>query len=420
MSFIHKLDPERFFNFAGPAWLAQQPQSVFFETTRPDAENFRSYLFLHPLRVVQCHSLQEIASGLHQIQQALQAGYYAAGFLSYEAGYAFEPRLHANVSLPVPLLWFGIYAAPFIYNHRQGAWETGAEEISKIPCARAEQSPEAMEAIALTPTLSEAEYSRALTAIKNYIAAGDTYQVNFTFKLKFPFAGSPAALYCRLRQKQRTGYSALLACGEHTILSFSPELFFRVEDDKITLKPMKGTAPRGDSPEEDGQQRQALLYSEKNRAENLMIVDMLRNDVGRIARTGSVQAPRLFELEPYETVWQATSTITAKLRPRATVPELMRCLFPCGSVTGAPKIRTMQIIRELEREPRGIYTGCLGFFSPQKEAVFNVAIRTLVLNRSNGTGEMGVGSGVVWDSEAAAEYHECLLKAKFLSEARAT
>lgn len=195
-----------------------------------------------------------------------------------------------------------------------------------------------------------------------------------------------------------------------------PSFFFRCDENHITLKPMKGTARRGRTTIEDEQQRQWLANSAKNRAENLMIVDLLRNDVGRVAQTGTVHVPRFFEIERYETVQQATSTITAELKPETTVTELMRCLFPCGSVTGAPKIRTMQIIHELEKEPRGIYTGSIGFFSPQRRAVFNVAIRTVMLDRKTGAGEMGIGSGIVWDSDNTAEYHECLLKARFLTE----
>jgi para-aminobenzoate synthetase/4-amino-4-deoxychorismate lyase len=398
-------------------WVAQQHNAILLETSRPDGDERRNYLFLNPGQVVQCTRLTQVDSCLHQIQQAVQEGRFAAGFLSYEAGYAFEKRLAVLPSSIAPLLWFGIYDAPLIYNHRLRDWEAGGEELSKI--VHAAQSPDEkrhqLQDLDLKPAITEAEYYRAIDTIKNHIAAGDTYQVNFTFKLKSPFTGSPAILYRRLRKNQRVGYSALLSYGNQTVLSFSPELFFRIHDGIITLKPMKGTAPRRGTPEEDDQQRRALHFSEKNRAENLMIVDLLRNDVGRIAETGSVQVSRFFELEGYETVWQATSSITAKLRPQTSVLDLMRSLFPCGSVTGAPKIRTMQIIRALEKEPRGVYTGSIGFFAPHlREAVFNVAIRTVVLDHSNGMGEMGVGSGVVWDSEPADEYRECLLKARFL------
>lgn len=399
-------------------WLANQPNALFLETTRRDDDNFHSYLFLDPAAVIQCHHLNQVEASLVEIDHALKQGYYAAGFLAYEAGYAFERKLHFPVATTFPLLWFGIYESPIIYNHRLHAFESGEQEIARI----LQQIPvqEDMASFGEIPdiffNLSEKEYENALARIKEYIAAGDTYQVNFTFKLKFQWPHSPADLYCRLRDNQRVSYAALLSLADHAILSFSPELFFRCDDNHITLKPMKGTARRGRTTIEDEQQRQWLANSAKNRAENLMIVDLLRNDVGRVAQTGTVHVPRFFEIERYETVQQATSTITAVLKPEITVLELMRCLFPSGSITGAPKIRTMQIIHKLENEPRGIYTGSLGFFSPHRRAVFNVAIRTVKLDKKTGAGEMGIGSGVVWDSDSNAEYHECLLKASFLTE----
>jgi len=398
-------------------WVLQQPHAVLLETSRPGGDERRSYIFLHPLRVLQCTHLSEVSECLHLLQQYLGQGYYAAGFLSYEAGYAFEKRLTSPAASALPLVRFGIFPAPWVYNHHDDCWEMGEAEIHKLalPAAPQRNAGQFHPTLNLSPSLAAADYHRAIGAIKTHIARGDTYQVNFTFKVKFPFAGAPAALYQQLRARQRVGYGALLRWDEHTALSFSPELFFRVHDRDITLKPMKGTAPRGLTPEEDDRERQSLLHSEKNRAENLMIVDLLRNDVGRIAMTGSVRVMRFFELEKYETVWQATSTITAKLRPQITVLDLMRSLFPCGSVTGAPKIRTMQIIRALEQEPRGVYCGSIGFFAPGlRQAIFNVAIRTVVLDHARGAGEMGVGSGVVWDSDPAAEYRECLLKARFL------
>lgn len=399
------------------AWVFRQQNAILLETSRPGGGEARSYFFLNPLHIVQCACLSQVENCLAHIHQALRDGYHAAGFLGYEAGYAFEKRLATTVRTSTPLLWFGIYDAPAVYNHHHQGWERGGKKIAEMDSAlrNTNAPPAQIENLHVAPTLGEAEYHRAITAIKNHIAAGDTYQVNFTFKLKFPFRGSAAALYCHLRQRQRVGYAALLSCGAFAILSFSPELFFRIYNRRMVLKPMKGTAPRGRTPEEDERQRLALRHSEKNRAENLMIVDLLRNDAGRIARTGSVRVQRFFDLEGYETVWQATSTITAELRPRITVVDLMRCLFPSGSVTGAPKIRTMQIIRELEKEPRGVYCGSIGFFAPHlRHAVFNVAIRTLALDQQAGTGEMGVGSGVVWDSDAASEYRECLLKSRFL------
>lgn len=399
-------------------WLAGRHDSVFLETTRRDADNQHSFLFAAPRATISCHELAQVETKLAEVEHALRQGHYAAGFLSYEAGYAFEERLPPAANVSLPLLWFGIYEQPLIYDHAQGEFTQGKELLPQILAELPAQESEAasFQLSGIAPNLAEADYEQALLQIKERIAAGDTYQVNFTFKLKFAWPHAPAALYCRLRHNQRVSYSALVTLRDHALLSFSPELFFRFEDDRLTLKPMKGTARRGRTLAEDEEQRQWLQHSEKNRAENLMIVDLLRHDVGRLAATGSVAVPRFFEIERYETVQQATSTITAELRPGVTVPELLRCLFPSGSITGAPKLRTMQIIHALEREPRGIYTGSIGFFSPRRRAVFNVAIRTVSLDTRSGAGEMGIGSGVVWDSESKAEYRECVLKGRFLSE----
>ena len=227
------------------AWVTQQQNAVLLETARLEEDEYRNYIFLNPARVIHCTHLAQVENSLHQIHEALQEGYYAAGFMSYEAGYAFEKRLGAAVSPAVPLLWFGIYNAPAIYNHHRRAWENGGEVITMQTAAQGpslEWSPR--EALNIEPSLSEAEYHRALAEIRDRIARGDTYQVNFTFKLKFPFTASPALLYCRLRGRQRVGYSALLSCGNRAILSFSPELFFRVQDDEMTLRPRTGAAPR--------------------------------------------------------------------------------------------------------------------------------------------------------------------------------
>ncbi|MDZ7266281.1 MAG: aminodeoxychorismate synthase component I [candidate division KSB1 bacterium] len=399
-------------------WLAGRPDTVFLESARRDPDNQHSYLFTAPLAIISCHEPGQVEARLAEVGHALGQGHYAAGFLTYEAGYAFEERLPRAVGASLPLLWFGIYEQPLVYDHAAEEFTAGRQWLPQIlerlPAPASEAA--SLQAAGLHPNLAEPDYERALAQIKAHIAAGDTYQVNFTFKLRFTWPQPPAALYCRLRQNQRVSYAALLTLPGHAILSFSPELFFRLEEDRLTLKPMKGTARRGRTLAEDEEQRQWLRHSEKNRAENLMIVDLLRHDAGRLAVTGSVAVPHFFEIERYETVQQATSTITARLRPEVTVPELLRCLFPSGSITGAPKLRTMQIIHALEREPRGIYTGSIGFFAPSRRAVFNVAIRTITLDTRSGAGEMGIGSGIVWDSDSRAEYHECLLKARFLGE----
>ncbi|HEY4611533.1 MAG TPA: aminodeoxychorismate synthase component I, partial [Bacteroidota bacterium] len=397
-------------------WLARQPNALLFETTLRDASNQKSYLFLKPKYIITATSLKKVERALEDVDAALRDGYHVAGFLSYEAGAAFERVLQQEARLFQPLVWFGVYKNPVTFNHRTKRFEQGSRVEHSI--ARQLQAVAETKKVPLapTPSVTYEEYEKAIEKIKEYIVAGDTYQVNYTFKLRFPWKDSAAALYARLRNAQRVEYSVFLSLRERKILSLSPELFFRNGGNAVTVKPMKGTAPRGRTREEDSAYEKELRASEKNRAENLMIVDMLRNDLGRIAKTGSVRVASFFDVERYDTILQATSTIEAKLRSGVTPSEIMKCLFPCGSVTGAPKIRTMQIIRELESEPRGVYTGSIGFFSPKKKAVWNVAIRTVVLNTRERRGEMGVGSGIVYDSNSEHEYRECLLKAKFLME----
>jgi para-aminobenzoate synthetase / 4-amino-4-deoxychorismate lyase len=305
------------------------------------------------------------------------------------------------------LAWFGVYRTPLIFNHESGNFE-GEQPV--IPPAS--EAPYSLKHCALK--ISEYDYNKAIEIIKNFIAAGDTYQVNFTDKYTFEFGGSPTACFAALREKQKVGYGAFINAGEQYILSFSPELFFKLHDGTITTKPMKGTARRGKYLSEDESIQRWLQNDEKNRSENLMIVDLLRNDVGRVAETGSVTVKEMFAVEKYETLFQMTSTIEGTLRSRLTLYELFKSIFPSGSVTGAPKIRTMQIIHQLEDGPRGVYTGAMGYFSPEKEAMFNIAIRTLVIDGTKG--EMGIGSGIVFDSNSRQEYEECILKADFLTQ----
>ncbi|MDQ3606465.1 MAG: aminodeoxychorismate synthase component I, partial [Gemmatimonadota bacterium] len=262
-------------------------------------------------------------------------------------------------------------------------------------------------------TVAEPEYRASIERIREWIAAGDSYQVNYTLRLRAPFRGDDLALYSRLCRAAGAAYCAYLRIPAFSILSASPELFFRWAAGELELRPMKGTRPRGRWPAEDHALAAELLASAKERAENLMIVDLLRNDAGRISRFGSVEVPRLFEVERYPTVHQLTSTVRSRTQPGATLTEVLRALFPSGSITGAPKVRTMQIIRTLEETPRGVYTGAIGFVSPG-EAVFNVAIRTLVFDHASAEVELGVGGGITYDSEAEAEYRECFAKAAFV------
>ncbi len=408
------LDREGLIHPRVASWVDRNSHSILLESTRRDRQNVRTYLFETPVQIISCKSLGEVEQCLSDIDRAVKDGLYAAGYMTYEAGYAFEPVFHSIKRLPNPLLWFGIFEEPLVYNHASARVESGKRTLEALLPDNGSDSP-AREVSATNSSISETEYRDSFQRIKQYLVEGDTYQVNYTLKLLFRVDGSASSLYTLLRNRQRVGYAAFLNTGTERILSFSPEMFLKRQGSLVTLKPMKGTAPRGRTNEEDDNQIAFLRSSEKNKAENLMIVDLLRNDVGRIAASGSVRVSKFFEMEKYETVFQATSTITARLKHKIGVPDIVRALFPSGSVTGAPKIRTMQIINELEKEPRGVYTGAIGFWAPRRKARFNVAIRTVVIGKDGG-GEMGIGSGVVNDSEVESEHQECLLKGRFLTD----
>lgn len=402
--------------------LAYGPGAVLLQSSRFDEENYRSFLFCQPEKLLSATRSDEVPEAFSQAERALAEGKYVAGFVSYECGeYFAETGLDVSAA-DVPLLWFGVYSRAYVFNHRDGCFDSPPHPV----CPKAGQTRAGHHAAAparsdpafsieknLRPAISESDYARKIDAIREYIRAGDTYQINFTDKISFDFAGSPLAMFSSLQEQQRASYSAYLNLGSTQILSFSPELFFRVDHGRIVTRPMKGTAPRGRNAAEDAARAEWLRRDAKNRAENVMIVDLLRNDLGRICEFGSVRVDRLFDIEKYETLFQMTSTISGRLRPRMRYHDIFRSIFPCGSITGAPKIRSMQLIRELEQGARGIYTGAIGFLSPSGEAEFNVAIRTVVLE--SGRGHMGVGGGITYDSTAQDEYRECLLKAKFLS-----
>lgn len=397
------------------AIVAATPGSVLLQTSRFDSSNCHSYLFLSPVKTIAASTLSDIPNLFHQIEEALASGLYVAGYLSYECGYHFERFDEANLSSqPLPLAWFGIYERPFIYDHAEARF-LGTEPPTVTANTSQEESPSRFTE-SVTLTISEDEYNRQITKIKDYIQAGDTYQVNFTDSVTMQTTASPASAFAMLSESQPVSYSAFINTAGHHILSLSPELFFRIESGRITTRPMKGTMPRGLDPSEDAQQSLNLQNDPKNRSEHVMIVDLLRNDLGRICTMGSVHVDNLFSIERYETLLQMTSTISGTLRPSLRFYDIFKAIFPSGSITGAPKIHTMQLIGELERSPRGIYTGAIGFISPDKSAVFNVAIRTLVLK--DNTAHMGVGGGIVADSTAAEEYRECLLKAGFLTHSR--
>ncbi|NTW48755.1 MAG: aminodeoxychorismate synthase component I [Chlorobiales bacterium] len=387
-----------------------KPGTVLLETSKPDGDNFQSYLFSEPLEIIHAHNAADLPAVFARIEKAIREGLYVAGFLSYEAGYHFEPKALTGQEIHsgnVPLAWFGVYQEPVILNHRDDQDRLQVHDGNSF-------SSESCRIETLKFSLTKEVYRKKIDVIKSCIEAGDVYQINFTGKYAFDFQGDPVALYRVLKQKQPVPYGAFVRTGDTDILSFSPELFFRIDNGHIQTKPMKGTAMRGQTPEQDAHLVHELQQSQKNRAENLMIVDLLRNDIGRICKPGSVEVTELFSVETYPTLHQMTSTVKGVLREDVRFYDLFKAIFPCGSVTGAPKIRAMQIIQMLEGEERGIYTGAIGFISPQRNAVFNVAIRTVTIQ--NGRGEMGSGSGVVWDSDADEEYRECELKAAFLSD----
>ena len=363
----------------------------------------RNLLFVAPRETLIAHTADEARAALGRIAGAGRDGLWAAGYLAYELGYIFEERLVALLPERTenPLLWFGLYDSP----QAPSGPEVDAL-LAEAPDGRASN---------VTPAIAFADYEEAFDRAKTLIAAGDTYQVNLTFKARFALDGHPLGLHRRLTRSQRTAYGAYLHAGDHHVLSRSPELFVSCQNGVLAARPMKGTLKRGTSLAEDAAGRAALFADEKNRAENLMIVDLLRNDLGRIAEIGSVEVTDLFTVETYRSLHTMTSGITARKRPEIGFGEVLENLFPCGSITGAPKLRAMEIIHELEQAPRGLYTGSIGYLAPTGDFAFNVAIRTAVID-NQGRGEIGIGGGIVADSVARDEYEEALLKLSFLSD----
>lgn len=361
------------------------------------SSSFRAFAFSDLEDEIVAWEPMAVRPALAAVERWVERGRHAAGFLSYEAAPGLDPALITRDPIPGwPLVWFGIFR----------------ERVEKeLPRTRPEGSYLLGE---WRTSISRVAYEKAIQRIREYLAAGDTYQVNYTFRLRADFAGDDGVLYWDLGQAQSASHQAYLKLERHSLLSASPELFFSLREGLLTVKPMKGTRPRGRWPEEDRALAEELAHSPKERAENVMIVDLLRNDLGRISAPGSVEVLRLWEVERYETVWQMTSTVRSRLQEGVGLVELLTALFPSGSVTGAPKVRTMQIIAELEDSPRGIYTGCIGFVSPGLEARFNVAIRTAWIDREKGQIEFGVGGGITWDSSPEGEYEECQVKARIL------
>jgi para-aminobenzoate synthetase/4-amino-4-deoxychorismate lyase len=377
-----------------------------FDDLRPGGSSFR---LVGPVGVVEARRPAEVADVIASVAASAQRGLWAGGFVAYEAAPGLDPALAVRSRAPqdpladLPLAWFALFE--------------GREE-TQLPEPR-DDGPTAGEG--WRPSVDRDTYDAAIAAIHERIAAGDTYQVNHTLRLRSQVAGDERGLYRDLCFAQRGGYAAYLNAGRYRVCSASPELFFEIDGERLTTRPMKGTAPRGRWPAEDEAVAGHLLASAKDRAENAMIVDLLRNDLGRVARPGSVGWSEVFAAERFETVWQLTSTVSAVLEPGAGLQDVFRALFPSGSVTGAPKVRSMEIIAGLEDSPRGVYCGAVGYVAPAGDgpsARFNVAIRTVTVDGESGLAEYGVGGGITWDSRAGAEYDETVAKARVLTERR--
>ncbi|WP_043930605.1 aminodeoxychorismate synthase component I [Bacillus sp. EB01] len=353
----------------------------------------RPVTFRNPVRVIAAHTLDEVVPGLQAVEDAVRDGFYAAGYVSYESAPAFDPAFRVVSGARMPLLWFGTFEAP--------------EHVGLRGSSRYQHSE-------WRPSVGMDEYRASIRYIRQAIEAGDTYQANYTIQLKSEFSGDDVAFFNRLKKAQDSNYCAYLDIEGFRILSASPELFFHKKGSKITTRPMKGTIMRGRSFAEDVANAKWLFESEKNRSENVMIVDLLRNDLGMIAEPGTVEVPKLFEIERYPTVHQMTSTVTARVSEDVGLVDVFQALFPCGSITGAPKVSTMGIIAELENTPREVYCGAIGYITPESEAIFNVPIRTVVIDSESGVATYGVGGGITWDSTAEDEYEEVVAKAKLL------
>jgi para-aminobenzoate synthetase / 4-amino-4-deoxychorismate lyase len=353
-------------------------------------------LFADPVEVITTGEIGQVQDKIAQAAQACDQGKYIAGFVSYEAAPAFDSALKVKRTTPdcPPLVWFGVYDRPKKLNPILG---DGRPEYSLSDWS---------------VSLPRDEYKSRYQSIREKISQGETYQINLTFDLKARFGGDSFTLFQKLYQNQPTPHSVFLQTDTHEFLSVSPELFFRLDDNIIASQPMKGTAPRGKDPSEDKRLARHLSENEKDRAENIMIVDLLRNDLGKICEPGTVRVDKVFQVEKHPTVWQMTSRVEG--RTNAGLVEIFDALFPCGSVTGAPKVRSMQIIDQLELSPRGVYCGAIGWAAPGGDCSFCVPIRTMTINRETSIATYNTGSGITWYSEIEGEYNECLQKTEII------
>lgn len=361
-------------------------------------ESGRQLVFDRPADIIVAHDAKDFLPALAAAQAASDAGKWLAGYFSYEAGYLLEPKL-------VPLLPAG-RRAPLVCL---GVFDAPVEEAVPRAAAPATNGP----IFDARASWSAQDYAKRFTRLHDHIRKGDCYQGNLTFPVHAQWSGDPLAAFDALTGRQPVKYGALISLGDPIVLSRSPELFFEIDTEgMIETHPMKGTAPRGATKAEDARLKAFLRNDEKNQAENRMIVDLLRNDISLISEVGTLEVPELFRIESYPTVHQMVSRVRAKLLPDLGIRQIFAALFPCGSITGAPKIRAMEILHELEATPRDVYCGAIGWIAPGGTMRFSVAIRTISLF-SSGDAVYNVGGGVVFDSTAEEEYQECLLKARF-------
>ena len=389
--------------------LLNKNHFFFFETNKFDSDNLRSYYFFDPIKILSLDNTENLHSFFREIEE-FSKEFYLAGFFSYELGYLLEEAFNLSeidkINSGYPLALICVYEKPVIFNHKLNKFESGN---FKMPADTGKY-----EISNLKLNISEDEYFDKINSIRNYIREGDVYQVNYTIKYLFDFEGSPLSLYNDLKRKQNVSYNVFGKFDDNFIISLSPEIFFHKDGNNITVKPMKGTVGRGRTKHEDAGKASFLANDIKNQSENVMIVDLLRNDIGKISKSGTVNVKKLYEIEKYNTLFQMTSTIRSQLTEETGIYEIIHSIFPSGSITGAPKIRSMEIINELEKDARNVYCGSIGFFEPGGNAKFNVAIRTVLINKNKG--EMGIGGGILYDSTPHSEFEECKLKGKFLTQ----
>jgi len=352
--------------------------------------------FDNPVSIIVCSSFKDVPRSFEKIEEALAQGLYIAGFFPYELGYAFEDKFSSYPLNGFPLIYVGCYKKSQQYNNQLVADSHSSKREN------------------LRFNISKEKYFEHIDIIRSYLQSGDVYQITYCLKILFDFKGNAYDLYQKLFDVQPVPYAAFIETDQYSIASLSPELFLYKKGNSILSKPMKGTWQRGDTILSDIKAKHQFYHDEKNRAENVMITDLLRNDLGRIGK--NIHVPHLYEITPYKTLFQMTSTVAADVAPNISVYNLFKSLFPSGSVTGAPKIRAMEIIHELECEPRNIYTGAIGYIKPNKDLFINIPIRTALIDRINGKGEMGIGGGIVWDSTAEGEWAEGILKARFFTD----